>query len=120
MFYAKLFTELTTNSPTYRRPGAESSNYHYFIRGLTVSTSGHYTVQCSSSFETNSYLYTNRFYPLNPTTNLISQGQSDDNGTLQFTFFLQGSDQPSKRVCIVFILHVVIFKEANKNCPVHS
>ena len=110
---------MTTNDPTYRRSGAQSSNYHYRIRGVTVSTSGHYTVYSSSSFPTKIYLYVDRFHPFTPTTNLVVQDQSDANGTLQFTFFFQGSNQPSKRVCIVLFLHMVGFGEANRDCSIH-
>ena len=97
-------TELTTNSPTYRRPGGESSNYYYVLQELTITKSSDYTVRSSTSFPTYGYMYSDSFDPTTPTVNLIGQGQSNADGKLEFTVFLRGPSQPSKRVCIVVCL----------------
>ena len=118
MFRQSFSIELTTNSPTYRRPGAQSSNYRYLVRGVTVSSSDDYSVYISSNFAAYVYFYVDSFDPSNPTRNLIRQDPSDANGKLQFTTFLQGSSQLSKRVCTILIVHMLDIKQSNKNCPV--
>ena len=100
MFFANFSTELTTNSGRYRRPDGESSNYFYLLRQLAVESSASYLIRCISRFVTYGYLYADNFDPLNPTVNLVGQGQSDANGLLQFSIFLDGPNLRSKRVCI--------------------
>ena len=95
--------ELTPESPTYTRPGGSSSNYHYFVQQLTVSSPRTYSFRSSSSFPTIGYIYADRFDPSNPTVNLIGQGQSDATGQLQINMFLEVSNQLLKRVCILTI-----------------
>ena len=113
-FSAGFSDELTTNSPTYRRPGGESTNYHYLVQRLTVSISGQYFVDGSSSFAVCVYLYVESFDSSNPTANLVAQGQSNLNGRLRLSFYFQGFSGLSKRVCISFILEVVDFKLSSK------
>ena len=96
-------TDLTTDSPTYQRPGGESLNYYYLLREVTVPSSGDYSVHSSSSFRTLGYLYANAFDPMNPMINLVGQGQSDASGQLQFDTVLQGPSQRLRRVRISII-----------------
>ena len=100
MIYANLSITLTFISRKYRRPGGNSITYRYIALQVTVLKSGDYLFRCASLFLTYGYVYSNRFDPSNPTANLVTQGQSDANGQLQFTTFLQGSSELSKRVCI--------------------
>lgn len=98
--YVNFTLSLTLISRAFRRPGGRSMTYRYIALQMTVSTSGTYSFRCSSLFLTLGYVYANRFDPSNPTANLVTQGQSDTNGLLQFTAFFEGSIQLSKRVCM--------------------
>ena len=85
-----------------------------------MSGFGEYSIYGSSSFATYVYLYVFDFDRSNPTTNLVGQGQSDDNGQLQFTSSLQGSSQLLKRVCIRLIFYMTDSKQANDSITIYS
>lgn len=94
------------SNPSLRsRLNEQRSDHIHLIRQLTVSKSGYYSFQISSQFSTKVYLYSNDFNPSNPALNLMAQMQSDFNGQVEFTTFLQGGNRLSKRVRIISFHH---------------
>ena len=83
----------------------EPSDHIHLIRQLTVSKSGHYSFQIFTQFSTKVYLYSNNFNASDPSLNLMIQSQSDSNGKVQFTTFLQGGNRLSRRVRIISFRH---------------
>lgn len=81
------------------------SDHIHLTRQLTVSKSGRYSFQISSQFSTKVYLYSNNFNASYPSLNLMVQSQSDSNGQVQFTTFLQGGNGLSRKVRIVPFRH---------------
>ncbi|CAF0923840.1 unnamed protein product [Adineta steineri] len=79
---------LTTNSSRFCRTGnCSASIYYYQAIQLNVSTTGTYTILCSSTIDTYGYLYNNTF---NSSTLSLNQIASDDDsgGNSQFMFLI--------------------------------
>ncbi|UJR18101.1 hypothetical protein I4U23_005001 [Adineta vaga] len=82
---------LTTRSPQFcHRPTCPTATYFYQPIQVIVSTTGTYTVLCSSNMDSTGYIYNNTFYSSFP---ILNQFASDDDsgGGRQFMFrvFLQ-------------------------------
>ena len=81
---------LTTEFPTFARPGTSTANYHYEAIQVIVFTTDTYTFNSVGSFDTFGYLYNDPFDSSNPSQNLIVQDdQSDGNNQFQMTATLQ-------------------------------
>ena len=90
-----------TNSPVIQlRLAGRSLNYIRVARQMTVSKSGYYSFQISSSFSVNALVYTDSFDASDPLLNLIAQSESGPDGQVKFNTYLQGANRLSKRVCI--------------------
>ncbi|CAF3915055.1 unnamed protein product [Adineta steineri] len=62
---------LTENHSTYSRTGCDLSNYYYEVIQMNVNESRYYTLHSNSSIDTYGYVYTDKFYPPDPSINLI-------------------------------------------------
>ncbi|CAF0727312.1 unnamed protein product [Adineta steineri] len=76
-------SRLTRNYPKYSRTGCDLSMYYYEAIQVNVNESRYYTLNSNSPIDIYGFMYTDNFYPFDPSINLIME-DDDSFGKLQF------------------------------------
>lgn len=84
------FFDLSTRSPTFRRPNGRVGQYYYETIRFSVIISGYYNIKSISNIDTYGLLYSSTFIPTSPSSNLLLQ-DDDSGGSVQYqlTLYLQ-------------------------------
>ncbi|CAF3962897.1 unnamed protein product [Adineta steineri] len=94
---------LTEKHSTYSRSECDFSSYYYEAIQVNVSESGHYSLNSNSTIDTYGYMYTEEFYPANPSINLVSENDNnfDTSSIVQYMYSseLTANHQEYARTC---------------------